>query len=80
MPDLLGCFSAGDNIDEALESVKEAVELHLEGVLEDGQAFPNIAPIHQHQANPDYANGIWAVVDIDTTAFEGTEATRVAMR
>ncbi len=71
VPDLAGCFSAGDSIDDALESVKEAIELHLEGLLEDGQDMPVIAPISQYQSNPDYAGGVWAVVDVDTTAFEG---------
>lgn len=71
VPDLAGCFSAGDSIEDALESVKEAIELHLEGLIEEGQDMPVIAPISQHQQNPDYANGVWAVVEVDTSAFEG---------
>lgn len=71
VPDLAGCFSAGDSIEDALESVKEAIELHLEGLLEDGNDMPMTAPISQHQANPDYMGGVWAVVDVDTSAFEG---------
>ena len=71
VPDLAGCFSAGDNMDDALESVKEAIELHLEGLMEDGQDLPTITPISQHQNNPDYTGGVWAIVDVDTTAFEG---------
>jgi predicted RNase H-like HicB family nuclease len=80
VPDLAGCFSAGDSIDEALESVKEAIELHLEGLLDEGDDMPMIAPISQHQANPDYTGGVWAVVDIDTSAFEGeTEQINVTL-
>lgn len=71
VPDLAGCFSAGDSIDDALESVKEAIELHLEGLLEEGKEIPSFALISQYQANPDYAGGVWAVVDVDTSAFEG---------
>ena len=71
VPDLAGCFSAGDSIEDALESVKEAIELHLEGLIEEGDNMPMIAPISQHQANPDHMSGVWAVVDIDTSAFEG---------
>ena len=71
VPDLPGCFSAGDSIDDALESVKEAIELHFEGLLEEGQDMPVIASISQHQNNLDYVDGVWAVVDIDTSAFEG---------
>ena len=36
VPDLPGCFSAGDTFDEALDSVREAIELHLEGLIEEG--------------------------------------------
>ena len=69
VPDLTGCFSAGDSIEDALESVKEAIELHLEDLLEEDEALPTITPISQHQHNPDYANGIWAIVEIDDNAL-----------
>ncbi len=36
VPDLPGCFSAGEPFDEALDSVLEAIDLHLEGVVEEG--------------------------------------------
>ena len=29
VPDLSGCFSAGDTLDEAMENAKEAIELWL---------------------------------------------------
>jgi predicted RNase H-like HicB family nuclease len=40
VPDLPGCFSAGDTFDDALASVVEAIDLHLEGVTEDGGDIP----------------------------------------
>ena len=39
VPDLPGCFSAGDTLDEALTNAREAILLHLEGLLDDGQSF-----------------------------------------
>lgn len=39
--------------------------------MEEEQELPVIAPISRHQQNPDYAGGVWAVVDVDTSAFEG---------
>jgi predicted RNase H-like HicB family nuclease len=30
VPDLPGCFSAGDTLDEAIDNAKEAIELWLE--------------------------------------------------
>ncbi len=40
VPDLPGCFSAGDTLDEALRMSQEAIELHIEGLLEDSDAVP----------------------------------------
>lgn len=31
VPDLPGCFSAGNSFEDALDSVREAIDLHLEG-------------------------------------------------
>ena len=36
VPDLPGCISAGATVDEALAMVREAIELHLEGLIEEG--------------------------------------------
>ncbi|WP_049624003.1 type II toxin-antitoxin system HicB family antitoxin [Frateuria defendens] len=72
VPDLPGCFSAGDSIDEALANVHEAIDLHLESLLEDESAdLPVVQPISVHQKDPDYADGIWAMVDFDTSKYEG---------
>ncbi len=65
VPDLPGCFSAGDTLDEAIDNAKEAIELWLETVLDDGGAIPEPRSIAEHQANPDYAGWVWAVVGID---------------
>lgn len=71
VPDLPGCFSAGDTLDEALENVREAIDLHLEGMAEDGEPLPGLRPLPEHQANPDYANGLWALVDVEVSRYEG---------
>jgi len=71
VPDLSGCFSAGDSIDEALSSVQEAIDLHLEGLVEEGKEVPAVKCIDIHQANPDYADGLWALVEVDTSRFDG---------
>jgi len=71
VPDLPGCFSAGDDFDKALDSVKEAIELHLEGLVEAGLEIPVPLAITRHRENPDYADGIWATVDVDVSRFDG---------
>ena len=71
VPDLPGCFSAGEGIDDALSSVQEAIDLHVGTYIEDGTDIPTRAPIATHQANPDYANGVWAVVDVPVEKYLG---------
>lgn len=69
-PDLPGCLSADDTFDEALDSVIEAIDLHLEGLVEDGGEIPIPCSIAEHRVNPDFTDGIWAVVDVKVSRFE----------
>jgi len=71
VPDLPGCISAGATIDEALEMVKEAIELHIEEMLADGEEVPDPSPIEHHRGDGEYDDGIWAVVDVDAAALMG---------
>ena len=41
VPALPGCFSAGDTFEAAQENVKEAIALHLHGMLKDGAEIPD---------------------------------------
>ncbi len=69
VPDLPGCFSAGRTVDEALAMAKEAIELHLEGLIEEGQPVPRPGRIEEHQRNAEYRGGTWAVVAIDPSGL-----------
>jgi len=65
VPDLQGCHSAGENLTECLTNAREAIELHLEGLAEEGQvilAQPDLT-INHHE-NPDYQGCIWGVVEV----------------
>ena len=69
VPDLPGCFSAGNTIEEALMQAAEAVECYLEGLLLDSEPIPNPKDITFHTNNPDYAGGLWETVSIDLAAL-----------
>ncbi|MDP3062167.1 MAG: type II toxin-antitoxin system HicB family antitoxin [Chloroflexota bacterium] len=43
VPSLKGCVSQGATQEEALENVKEAIEVYVEALLEDGLPNPNCA-------------------------------------
>ncbi|NOY22912.1 MAG: type II toxin-antitoxin system HicB family antitoxin [Acidobacteria bacterium] len=65
VPDLPGCFSAGSTMEEALANAKEAIECHIKGFVMDDEEVPEPLSIDTHIKNPDYKNGIWALVDFD---------------
>jgi len=71
VPDLPGCFSAGDTLDEAIENACEAIECHIEGLLIDREPVPTARSMDEHQRNPDFADGIWALVSVDFSRLEG---------
>ncbi|MEZ4626073.1 MAG: type II toxin-antitoxin system HicB family antitoxin [Thermomicrobiales bacterium] len=60
VPDLPGCFSAGDTLDEAISNAAEAIAFHIEGLPDDGGKIPSPQGVEAHSANPDYAGRIRA--------------------
>lgn len=50
---------------------EEVIFSYLELLLEDGEDIPTASPIPVHKDNPDYADGVWAVVNIDITPLLG---------
>lgn len=69
VPDLPGCFSAGDTLDEAIDNAHEAIELWLETVIDDGGVVPEARPIGEHQACAEFSGWIWVVVSVDLSGF-----------
>jgi predicted RNase H-like HicB family nuclease len=65
VPDLPGCFSAGDTLEDAMTQAVEAIECHLEGLLFDGDAIPEAQSVELHRKNRDFASGTWALVTVD---------------
>lgn len=58
-------------MDDALTQAVEAIECHLEGLLLDNEPLPPPQAIGLHQQNPDYADGIWALVNVDFSKISG---------
>ncbi len=40
VPDLPGCVAVGETKDEAMQLIREAIELHIESLRENGEAVP----------------------------------------
>ena len=62
--DLPGCFTAGATVNKALTMAKEAIEVYLEFLIDEGQPIPTSGSIEAHKNNPEYQGGTWALVAI----------------
>jgi len=40
VPDLPGCIATGDTVEDVARLIREAIELHLEGLIEEGLPIP----------------------------------------
>lgn len=40
VPALPGCFTQGETVEECIERAKEAIALHIEGLIADGEPVP----------------------------------------
>lgn len=69
VPDLPGCFSAGDTLDEAMTNARQAIELWLENVIDDGGPVPAPRPLAEYQRKREFKGWIWAVVEINAASL-----------
>jgi predicted RNase H-like HicB family nuclease len=76
VPDLLGCFSAGSTIEETIQNAQEAIECHLEGLLLDNESIPLKKPVGEHLEDPDFKDGLLAMIDVDISKISG-KTTRI---
>ena len=44
-PKLQGCYSQGDTYEEAMENIKDAVNLHVEDLVKSKENLPNFGSI-----------------------------------
>jgi predicted RNase H-like HicB family nuclease len=67
VPDLPGCVTAGDTIEEALLMAKDAIELHLVGMLDDGLELPDPSDdIERLRKLPDFVDAaLWGAVRVE---------------
>jgi predicted RNase H-like HicB family nuclease len=59
-PDLPGCTSAGDDIDEALRNAPEALKLYAESLQAEGRLLPHPRTLTELKADPEFVNDIKA--------------------
>ena len=67
-PDLPGCVSAGDTLDEARAMAAEALAFHLEGMIEDGDTIPSPSALEAIRSDPVNRDGVAILVDAPAAA------------
>lgn len=73
VPDLPGCFSAGESLEDALVRAEEAIAAWIDAALDAGQEIPPPTPIDTLRArHKTWRAWTWALVQVDPAALDDT--------
>lgn len=64
-PGVRGCFSSGDSLVDALVNAKEALVIHLEQLIADGQSLPAPYLVNVDSEYPTICNSVMSLIEID---------------
>ena len=70
VPDLTGCFSAGETLDDAIDKASEAITLWIETALDEGGDIPAPGSVAAYRQHPEYSGWIWALAEVDPALLE----------
>ncbi|TDK37334.1 type II toxin-antitoxin system HicB family antitoxin [Rhizobium deserti] len=73
-PDFPGMVTAGTDLDDARRMAEEALALHVEGMVEDGDAIPEPSALEAVMAHPDSRDAVAILVSL---RMESKKAVRV---
>ena len=62
-PDFPGCVTAGETLEDARRMAAEAIQLHIEGMIEDGDAIPAPSRLDDIMADPHHRDGVAVLID-----------------
>jgi len=80
VPDLPGCFSAGDSLDEAIAAAEEAAAAWIDATLDRGGSIPPPSPLEHIASDAVYAGWIFAVISIDPALLDdSTERVNITL-
>jgi predicted RNase H-like HicB family nuclease len=72
VPDLPGCFSAGDTLDEAIAGAEEAAAAWVDATIDAGGAVPVPTSLESIRINPDFAGWSFGVITVDAALLDDT--------
>ncbi len=72
VPDLPGCFSAGDTLDHAMAGAEEAAAAWIDAALDAGSAIPAPSSLDALRLLPDYEGWAFGVITLDPALLDDT--------
>ena len=73
VPDLPGCFSAGDTLEQAIVQAEDAITAWIEVAIDAGQDIPAPSDIEAlRAAHPEFEGWLWALVKVDPAMLDDT--------
>ncbi len=72
VPDLPGCFSAGDTLDDALTNAEEAAAAWIDATLDSGDAIPAPSSLDALRGNSDFAGWTFGIITLDPALLDDT--------
>jgi predicted RNase H-like HicB family nuclease len=67
-PDFPGCVTAGTSLEEARRMAAEALELHIEGMLEDNEPIPEPTSLDAVMDDPGNRDAVGFLVEVPVRA------------
>ncbi len=71
-PDVLGCATVGKTVEQVIANMRKALELHFEGMVEDGEPIPKpggVASYREVMEDLNVDHYFLGHVQIDTSRF-----------
>lgn len=71
VPDVPGCHSWGNTVDEAIQNAEEAIYSHIETLLELGEEVSlHPSSVEALRRSDEYAGVVWGLVNVDLSELD----------
>ncbi len=72
VPDLPGCFSAGDSLDEAVLGAEKGEAAWIDATLDAGGTIPAPSSLEVLRQKPDYAGWMFGIITVGAALLDDT--------
>lgn len=72
VPDLPGCFSAGDTLDEAITNAEAAITLWIDTALDAGETIPAPSSVADVRSRAEFSGWVFALATVDPALLDDT--------